>query len=398
MANTTGYTSPADLVSMYVQLAQHQQASETFNRSLGLLAASAYPGRRPDIIMRAMEGQGQDAGGMIGNIIKLQEFNQQQQAYQAQMAAVPALAQQLYGDQSQESLMKARALVGSGQFGAIEANLAGVGGSPAWQAQKKAELALTQAGKPIPWTPGDPDSYNAFKIRTDKDAADKQKDLDADTANFQPALDAYDNMIKDAHTLIDPTKTPGLDDIVGGKVNSMKTKDTPLLANTTQQAIGLYDKIMGKQYASGVQDFHGAGRITQQELKQDLPGQSTMSNRQQSAEDFRQGVNDYIATLQQKRALLFGKAGQLANPALSDADYNSPSMAIYRPGGSLYAPNQRDRPASAAPAPAASPPVAAANNAGPLDLRTSKDPDGDYAKLPSGATFTGPDGKLRRKP
>ena len=38
------------------------------------------------------------------------------------------------------------------------------------------------------------------------------------------------------------------------------------------------------------------------------------------------------------------------------------------------------------------------NSGGPIDLRSSKDPDGDYGKLPSGATFIAPDGQHRRKP
>ena len=54
------YQSPPDLMSLYGQLVQRQQANESFNRGAGLLAASMYPGRRPDLIMNAMSGQTQD--------------------------------------------------------------------------------------------------------------------------------------------------------------------------------------------------------------------------------------------------------------------------------------------------------------------------------------------------
>jgi hypothetical protein len=50
---------------------------------------------------------------------------------------------------------------------------AGVTGGPAWLAQQRAEKALTDAGKPIPWTPGDPVSYNAYNLS--KAAADETK-------------------------------------------------------------------------------------------------------------------------------------------------------------------------------------------------------------------------------
>src|SRR4249920_739612 len=61
------YQSPPDLVNMYMQLAQRQQASQSFDRHLGMMAASMYPGRRPDIIMQGMSGGQQDPGEMFGN-------------------------------------------------------------------------------------------------------------------------------------------------------------------------------------------------------------------------------------------------------------------------------------------------------------------------------------------
>jgi hypothetical protein len=229
---------------------------------------------------------------------------------------------------------------------------AGVGGNPAWQAQMRAEKALTNQGQAIPWTPGDPTSYDAYtKAKTGEavtTADTKAKDLSADRANFAPAKTAYDQMIADSQALL---AKPGLDDIVGGYLNQHKSDQTPGLATSTQDALALYNKVMGAQYSAGVQDFKGAGRISQQELKQDLPSQSTMSNRAQSPENFRQGVQDYIAKLQQKRAQLFGQAGQLDHPDLSDADYGKINP-IYKPGGDLFVGGQTERRAAAQPPPA----------------------------------------------
>ena len=70
------YQSPPDLIGMYMQLAQKQQASESFDRHLGLLAASSYPGRRPDIVMQGMTDPHQDPGAMFNNILQLQQHQQ----------------------------------------------------------------------------------------------------------------------------------------------------------------------------------------------------------------------------------------------------------------------------------------------------------------------------------
>jgi hypothetical protein len=275
----------------------------------------------------------------------LQQYNIEQQQMAAYRQAIPAMLDKAGIDQSYAPAVMADPTIMS----KILETQAGVGGNPAWQAQMHAEKALRDQGKPVPWTPGDPTSYNAYTATNTAEQLARQKDLSADTANFAPAKTAYDQMIADSQALLNK---PGLDDIVGGWTNQHKTSETPGLASSTQDALSLYGKVMGSQYASGVQDFKGAGRISQQELKQDLPSQSTMSNRAQSPADFRQGVQDYIAKLQTKRAQLFGQSGQLASPDLSDADYDKVSP-IYKPGGDLFVPHQAPRPPPAAPSAAA---------------------------------------------
>jgi hypothetical protein len=214
-----------------------------------------------------------------------------------------------------------------------------------------------------------PVEFQAGRTAATTNAASMAKDLAADKANFAPAKSAYDQMIADSETLL---KTPGLDDIVGGWANQHKSKETPGLASTTQGALALYDKIMGNQYAAGVQDFKGAGRITQQELKQDLPGQSTMANRAQSAEDFRAGVQAYIDKLKLKRAQVFGQAGQLDHPDLTDEDYARVN-SIYKPGGDLFASGQTARrPAAAPPAAAPAASSAALKPLAPEDIAQAK--------------------------
>jgi hypothetical protein len=337
---------------MFVQLAQRQQASEQFNRGMGMLAAGFAQPRDRETMVNAMSGQsGGDPGALMGNLMKLQQYNIEQQQMAAYRQSVPGMLAKAGLDPSYAPLVMNDPTI----LSKIVETQAGVGGNPAWQAQMRAEKALTGQGKPIPWTPGDPTSYDAYTKATTGQAVthadETQKNLDADTQNFGPAKEAYDRMIADSQALL--TK-PGLDDIVGGWANQHKSTETPNLASTTQDALALYGKVMGAQYASGVQDFKGAGRISQQELKQDLPSQSTMSDRAQSPADFRQGVQDYIAKLQQKRAQLFGQAGQLDHPDLSDGDY-AKINPIYKPGGDLFVPGRGMHKSAAPSAPAAAP-------------------------------------------
>jgi hypothetical protein len=395
-------------MSMYMQMAQRQQANETFNRGAGLLAASMYPGRRPDLIMNAMTGATQDPNAIMRTMMGLSDFQRQQSQYQQLQAAAPALAQQM-----NVPLATAQAIIASGKYGDVESALAGVGGDPTVREMTQARLAWVQAhsvrdasgnvvrdaatgqpqtDQPIPPTLLSVDQYKNNQLIQQQ----KGKDLIADQANFPQAKNAYDQMIADAQDLIDPKKTPGLDNIVGSWANQNKSVGMPDLDPTTQTALAKYNKIMGAQYAAGVQDFHGAGRISQQELKQDLPSQSTMSNRAQQGSDFRIGTEQYIKKLQLKRAQLFGQAGQLNSPDLSDDDYNNLVNPIYKPHGDLYAPGQAPRaPAASAPASAAPP---AAQTGADFSKMSDADANAAYDKLPSGTVFVGPDGKPHRKP
>lgn len=345
------YQTPPDLGQMFVQLTQRQQSDEMFNRGMGMLAAGFAQPRDRETMINAMSGQTGDPGNTMNNLMQLQKANIEQQNMMAYRQAVPGMLDKAGLDPSYAPLVMADPTIMS----KIVETQAGVGGNPAWQAQMHAEKALNNQGKPIPWTPGDPTSYDAYTKANTAEQLTRQKDLSADTANFAPAKTAYDQMIADSQALL---AKPGLDDIVGGWSNQHKSTETPGLASTTQDALSLYGKVMGSQYASGVQDFKGAGRISQQELKQDLPSQSTMSNRAQSPADFRQGVQDYITKLQTKRAQLFGQSGQLASPDLSDADYAKVSP-IYKPGGDLFVPHQTARADPAPAAPSAAAPAAA---------------------------------------
>jgi hypothetical protein len=89
------YQSAPDMQQLYLKFAQQQQADEGFNRGLGLLAASAYPGRNPNAIMSAMTGNTADPGALFGNIMKIQGWQQQQKQYEAFVNSAPDIAKQM---------------------------------------------------------------------------------------------------------------------------------------------------------------------------------------------------------------------------------------------------------------------------------------------------------------
>jgi hypothetical protein len=343
------YTSPPDLMRMYMQMAQRSQANESFNRGIGMMAAAfARPGDR-QMMHNSKHGQTQDPGELLGNIMKLQQYGQQQQQYQAMQAAAPGLAQQLG-----VPLSTAQAIIASGKYGDVETSLAGVSGDPSVREMTQARNAWIHAhamrdlnGNPIvdpttnqPQTdqPIPPSLLSVDQYKTDQAGKvvmqqQRAKDLVADTANFAPAKIAYDKMIGDAQNLL---QQPGLDNILGPVKQFLPSQ---LTTGDTANAMAMYNKVMAEQYTTGVQDFKGAGRITQQELTQDTPGQSIMKNRNLTPQNFRAGTQAYIDQLKIKRANAFGAAGQLASPDLSDQEYGMVNP-IFKPGGDLYVHSQ----------------------------------------------------------
>jgi hypothetical protein len=315
-------------------LSQQNQAREGFWSGLAGVAQALHPGRVTPGMVKSITGTGQDAGSLFQNFMQMQQWQQQNQALQAYRQNLPGMLEAAGIDKRYLPLAMADP---SFMTKVAEAQV-GVGGGPAWMAQQRAEKALTAQGKPIPWSPGDPSSYDAYtKAQTGEAVTTSQtqaKDLHADQHNFPYALGNYDNMIKDSEALLNE---PGLDNIVGG-VGQFNKAGNPLNSPETTRALALYDKIMASQYAAGVQDFKGAGRITQTELKTDAPSQSIMGSRNLDPTAFRQGVQDYINKLKQKRANLFGLAQKGDDPRLSDEDY----AKYVAPNQDLYGGPKRD--------------------------------------------------------
>jgi hypothetical protein len=366
---------------MYTQLAQHQAAGDQFNRGLGLLAASAFPGRRPDLIMNAMSGgNGPDAGSLFSNMMAIQNWQQQQQRYQAVLSSIPKMAEKLGIDPSILTTMAQADPENFGRsLGQIEMARAGLTGNLTDKEYNQAKQNF-QTQHPGETLPAELQSEAAFAQQQGQNivtANATAKDLVADKANFQPALQGYDKAIGLIDQLQTPAMQAGLKEFLG-TTGSMRPVAT--MSANGKAAWALYKQVMAMQFAAGTQDFKGAGRITQQELNQDAPSQSTMGQLNQDPEDFMKGMGAYRNQLATHRANLFGKAGQLDDPALGDQDYGLISP-IYKPGGDLFVAGQKGR--SAAASPTSSAPIASV-----------KTPE-DVAKLPKGTKFVIPDGSGR---
>jgi hypothetical protein len=365
------YQTPPDLGQMFVTLMQRQQSSEQFNRGMGMLAAGFAQPRDRETMVNAMSGQsGGDAGGIMGNLMKLQQYNIEQQQMAAYRQAVPGMLQKLGADASYAPAVMADPTI----LSKIIETQAGVSGNPAWQAQLHAEAAYAAAGKLPPWTPHDPTSYDAYTkantastVATQKTQAD---DLVADKHNFAPALANYDKTIGQIDQFMTPDMQAGAKEFLG-TVNQIKP--VGLMSAQGKAAYALYKQIMAGQFSAGTQDFKGAGRITQQELTQDAPSQSTMGTLAQDPTDFFKGAQTYRDQLAQHRANLFGAAQQATDPRLSDEDY----AKYVHPNMDVFGGTGRSLP----------------------DFSKMSDADATtaVASLPSGKVFIGPDGQPHKK-
>ena len=79
------------MMQIYLQLMQHQEGNEMFNRGLGMLmSAYARPWNR-GAIQNQWSGMTPDAGDTMNNIMKLQQWQQQQQRLAGLQQSVPGL-------------------------------------------------------------------------------------------------------------------------------------------------------------------------------------------------------------------------------------------------------------------------------------------------------------------
>jgi hypothetical protein len=131
-------SSPPDLQQLYLRLAQQNRSANEFDRGLaGLQAAFAPPGQQAAWLGSAPPPM--DAGGMVENLMKIQQAQYLRQNQQTLMNAAPALAAQLFGaNPTPQQIQTAQGIIASGKYGDIETNL--VGGADLDQRQYQAAV------------------------------------------------------------------------------------------------------------------------------------------------------------------------------------------------------------------------------------------------------------------
>lgn len=333
----TAFQSPSDLGQMYLQLAQRQQAEEGFNRGLGLLAASAYPGRRPDIIMRAMTGNTQDPAELFGNLMKLQTFGQQQQNLAAYRQNLPGMMKQLNLDPSMQPLLAANPDI----LSKIVETRAGVGGDAisqelvkersSWHDQNPGKTdvdmiaARPELAGPMEFvTAKQAAGTEATKLAADKAAAASDfTGIHADMGETEQMLGWLkahpDATVKAVQEGAWATGRPGQFQQWLGTVD----QDTATAAADLQ-------KLQGKLYGSSWKGR--GGRLSQLEAGKISEGFSTLTNPSTPAAEINQQVGDLYNKTQTAHANAFGAAG-MPTPS----NYYGLMDSAYKKGGKLFA-------------------------------------------------------------
>jgi len=331
------YQSPPDLAQMYLQLSQHEQARQQFNSGLGLLAASAYPGRRPDIIMKGMSGGEQDPGSLFSNLMQLQQFQIQQQNLAAYRQNLPGVMKGLNLDPNLEPLLAANPDI----LSKIVEVRSGVGGDAisqelvkeraSWHDQNPGKTdadmiaARPELAGPMEFiTAKQAAGTEATKIAADKAAAASDfTGIHADMGETEQMLgwlkahpEATTKAVQEGAWA---TGRPGQFQQWLGTVD----KDTATAAADLQ-------KLQGKLYGSSWKGR--GGRLSQLEAGKISEGFSTLTNPSTPPDEITQQVGDLYDKTMTAHANAFGAAG-MPTPA----PYYELMGNAYKKGGKLYA-------------------------------------------------------------
>jgi hypothetical protein len=329
------FQTPSDLGQMYMQLAQRAQASNQFNTGLGLLAASAYPGRRPDIIMNAMRANQQDPSEMFGNLMKLQMFGQQQQNYQRLQAAIPGMLDAAGIDQKYAPLVASNPDIMSK---VLETQM-GISGDPAQRelAQARAQWMKENPGKDesdmLAAHPefGGVIAYGAAKQAQAKQATDQAADLAADQHSF-PSADADYRQTEGMLAWLKAHPEATADAVQKGALASGRLGQglAALGINDPDSATaaGYLSQLQGKLYSEGWKGR--GGRLSQLEAGKISEGFSQLNNPALPASQINTQISDLYDKTMQAHADTYGAAG-MPTPTT----YFNKMDSSYKAGGKL---------------------------------------------------------------
>lgn len=394
---------------------RERDAEQGFNYGMQQIAAGFGTAEQQASKQANLRNYPQSGDNLVQQLSGIQGIQQTQfENQQKQNALAAMLNPQLFKDLQGYGYSPAEitALAYSGKLPELLTTIMGVGGDATMQAMNHDRMIWIQQhqakdaqGNPLPGqyvgddgkpttVPNELINFEKYKLKLAADTQ-KTKEVTATQGNFQPALQGYNMQIDNINKLLDPANKQFIDEFVGpfqGKIRPVAD-----MSPQAQALYKIYQTVMASQFSASVQDFPGS-RISTKELQSDAPSKSSM--------DIGQGLDSFLAATDQyrdqllnHRTNLFGKAQQLSNPSLSDAEYDKYMSDIYKPGQDLGPKiGAVNRPT----------PVPVASAANVLNLPAGRAfvlPDGtkgyavhntsDVALLPHGAAYVVPDGSGR---
>ena len=309
---------------MYMQLQQHDQASNQFYSGLGLLAAGMYPGRNPNASMKWAQGMQQDPNSMFNSLVQIRGMQQQQASLDAFNRSIPDMMKQtgLTADEIRANPQAATELMGK-----IAATNAGISSDPTMQEMNRAKgVWMAQNGITDPQDPRIPDKfkypeqYKAGVLTTEGQNKDVREAAQAlpgynaslgDMSNRITSIQAQAPIIKGilsagqkqavAQTLLaaDP-----------GSWSGIIAQNSGILSDAELKAIGDLKQLKSQNYAS---NFKSGQRLSQQEATRLGQAADQISNVAVSPDTYMANIADVQKKLGHAQANAYGAAEDFDN-------------------------------------------------------------------------------------
>jgi hypothetical protein len=193
--NNQQLTNPTGIMGLYLQAVQRQHAEEGLNRAMGGIAAAFAPPGQQAMWGRQFDVPQQDPAGIMGNIMALQQNQMAMQGRQQMLNNLPQIAKDMGITPAQA---QAEYLADPQGFMSAVLTSQGLGaGANTAMGQMKAAQRAWQANhpnEPLPWDPGDPESYRAYAATNAMDKKNTQEQVNAGLEEAPDAIRSNQNM------------------------------------------------------------------------------------------------------------------------------------------------------------------------------------------------------------
>jgi hypothetical protein len=233
-------SNPQGIMGLYLQAVQRQHQEEGLNRAMGGIAAAFAPPGEGRYWGHQFDVPQQDPGGIMDQVMRLQQNQYLMQTRAQDLANIPAYAKQIYGDDpTQDQINTTRLLYNSGQLPQAIEQAQGITGTGPKAQQRQTVMNYQKAhpGEQLPdWmTIPDPAQFaiKAKDIQNEKDTGE----ADASTATFhgQKMLDTITWLQQHPTETAWALHNPGMTAVRAGVANTFGTpSDLSTAANNIQ--------------------------------------------------------------------------------------------------------------------------------------------------------------------